>query len=428
MNKLAKLRQELDRLKADGLALVDTAEAENRGLTDEEQTQYDAIADKIEAKKAEIAAVEKNAELRRNMETVGGGASPAGAYRVDDPNPATTNGFKDIAEFASAVRNASSRGNPVFDKRLLGAPTNTHMGGAASGEGFEVPAQFREEIFEVAVALDEFAPLVTDEPTSKREVKLNADESTPWGASGIQANWRSEGSQMTPSKLATDPRTVPLHDLYAFVLASEELLEDSPRLASRMTRGAGQAIAWKRNNSMVYGSGTGQPLGWMESGALVSVAKESGQSADTITATNVLNMFSRLMTVPGDAPFWMTNRDCLAQLMTMTIGDKPVWTSSNGLAEAPGGFILGLPVKFSEHARTLGDKGDLQLISPKGYYALHRENGPKFAQSIHLYFDYAIEAFRWTFRFGGQPFLSAPVSPANGSATKSHFVTLDERA
>ena len=39
-----------------------------------------------------------------------------------------------------------------------------------------------------------------------------------------------------------------------------------------------------------------------------------------------------------------------------------------------------------------------------------------------------LRAFRWIFRVGGQPVLSAPVSPAKGSATKSHFVVLDDRA
>lgn len=302
------------------------------------------------------------------------------------------------------------------------------MGGASSGEGYEVPPEFRDSIFEVVSDLDEFGPLVDEEPTSKREVKGLADETTPWGGSGVTANWRAEGSQMSASKLATSPRSTPLHELYAFVLATEELLEDAPRLADRITRKAGQAIAWKKNSAMVYGTGSGQPLGWMNGGALVTVPKEGSQSADTILANNVINMFSRLLRMPGDNPFWLANSDTLPQLMTMTIGDRPIWMPPNGLVDAPGGILLGLPVRLSEHAKTLGDKGDLQLISPKGYYALRREGGAKFAQSMHLYFDFAIEAFRWTFRFGGQPHLSQPVSPANGNTTKSHFVTLAERA
>ncbi len=423
MNKLAELKKKLADLKAGGLKIIEAAEADDRDLTAEEQDRYDGIEADIEATQGEIARLEALANRRRTMEAVT--TSPALANTVDDPNPATTHGFKNLAEFATAVRDAKIGSST--DSRLFAAPTGTHQGGAASGEGHMVPPAFSEEIFEVVTALDEFGPLVDEEPTSKREVKSLADETTPWGASGIQANWRSEGNQMTPSKLVTDPRSIPLHELYAFVLATEELLEDAPRMEARMTRKAGEAIAWKKNNAMPYGSGVGQPLGWMNSGALVTVAKESGQAADTLTAANVLKMYSRLLVIPGDRPLWLTNQDTVPQLATMTIGDKPIWMPPNGLMDAPGGMLLGLPVRFSEHAKTLGDLGDLQLISPKGYHALRRDAGPKFAQSMHLYFDYAIEAFRWTFRFGGQPHLSAPVSPANGAATKSHFVALAER-
>jgi hypothetical protein len=38
-----------------------------------------------------------------------------------------------------------------------------------------------------------------------------------------------------------------------------------------------------------------------------------------------------------------------------------------------------------------------------------------------------LTAFRWLFRLGGQPFLSAPVTPAQGSNTRSHFIALAAR-
>lgn len=425
MKKLAELRKRLADLKAKGTGVLDAAEKEGRDLTEQEAAEFAGLETEIEATKAEIQQVETMAERRRTMDALSG--SSALGTTVHDPNPATTGGFKGLAEFAGAVRMASRQGGQV-DPRLMAAPTSVHQGGAASGEGFEVPAQFRTAIFEVVAELDEFGPLVDEEPTDKRKVEGIADETTPWGAGGVTASWRSEGQKMEPSKLATDSRSIVLHELYAFVLATEELLEDAPRLESRVTRKAGQAIAWKKNAALVYGSGAGQPLGWMTSGALVTVAKEAAQAADTIVAENVMKMFSRLLRVPGDKPFWMANSDTLPQLMTMKIGDTPIWMPPNGLVDAPGGMLMGLPIRLSEHAKSLGDKGDLQLISPKGYYALRREAGPKFAQSMHLYFDYAIEAFRWTFRFGGQPHLSKPVAPAHGAATKSHFVALADRA
>ena len=426
MKKLAELKKRLADLKASGLSILEAADAEGRDLNADEETRYDGIKADIDEVSGQIARAERLAEERRSMDAVQ--TAGAGLYDVHEPDPKATGGFKGMAEFASAVKHASRQGGMVDARLMAATPSNVHQGGAASGEGFEVPVQFRETIFEVVAELDEFGPLVDEEPTDKRKVEGIADETTPWGAGGVTARWRSEGQQMTPSKLATEPRSIVLHELYAFVLATEELLEDAPRLNARLTKKAGQAIAWKRNNAMVYGTGAGQPMGWINSPALVTVPKGDTQAADTIIAENVLAMFSRLLRIPGDKPFWLANSDTLPQLMTMTVGDRPIWMPPNGLADAPGGMLLGLPVMLSEHARTLGDKGDLQLISPKGYYALKRESGPKFAQSMHLYFDYAIEAFRWTFRFGGQPHLSKPVDPANGAATKSHFVALAERA
>lgn len=432
MTKLARLQAELADLKTQATKLLDKA-GDDFNLSAEDQEAYDDLKDQIEAKQGQIASAERLAEERRQIDAIPGGQSdpepgrsPAGSTTVRDLNPATTHGFHDLGEFAAAVREAQMPGGRM-DARLA-APTNTHQGGSASGDGFMVPSQYRDEIFEVVTDLDEFGPLVDEEPTAAREVKMNADETTPWSNSGVVAAWRSEGAQMTASRLNTEQRTVPLHQLYAFVEATEELLEDAPRLNARLTRKAGQAIAWKKNAAMIYGTGAGQPLGWFNGGGLITVPKGGAQAADTIIATNVIAMYSRLLSIPGSRPFWLANSDVLPQLMTMTIGDRPIWIPPSGLADGPGGTLLGLPVRLSEHANTLGDKGDIQLVQPMGYYALRKDAGPRFAQSMHLYFDRGIECFRWTFQFGGQPHLSAPVEPAHGNTTKSHFITLAERA
>lgn len=234
---------------------------------------------------------------------------------------------------------------------------------------------------------------------------------------------------MTPSKAALIGSTVNLHELYAFVLATDELLSDAPRLASRLTVQAARAIRWKAGEAIMWGDGVGKPLGFMTSAAKIAVAKESGQAADTIVAANVLKAYSRLQGM-GSRAFWAANRDIVPQVAVMTIGNQPMWLPNNqGLQNAPQGSLLGLPILFLEHAKTLGDEGDLTLVDPDGYYAATKAGGGiDFASSIHLYFDYGMQAFRWTFRLGGQPFLSGPVSPAKGSSTRSHFVALAERA
>lgn len=437
MKNLAELKKRLGELQAEGNTIVQAVEAAGDEWTDEQETQFAVIEADIATVKTDIENAEKTADRKRSMAALAAGVTlaattaltPAGANTVRGNDPALTGGFADIGEFAAAVVqgvNATRHGG-VIDERL-GALANSHEGGGGAGEGYVLPPQYRDEVWDLVTGFDEFGPLIDEEPTGAREVKLGADETTPWGTTGIQAYWRAEGSQMSKSKLDTDGRTVPLHQLYCLATASEELLEDAVRLRNRLTNKAAMAIAWKKNLAIVEGTGAGQPLGWFNANCLVSVPKESGQSADTINATNVIKMFSRLQMIPGDRPFWLANQDTLPQLMTMVVGTTPIWTPPNGLADAPGGFLLGRPIRFSEFAKTLGDKGDIQLISPMGYYGVRRASGLKFASSIHLYFDYATEAFRWTFRYGGQPHLSAAISPKNGSATKSHFVTLAERA
>jgi HK97 family phage major capsid protein len=291
-----------------------------------------------------------------------------------------------------------------------------------------VPPQFSDTIWELVTAQDDLLNLVGPEPTSSNVVMKLADETTPWGSTGVQAAWRTEAQQMTASKLATSKKFVTLEELYAFVLATDELLQDAPRLNDRLTRQSARAISWKASDAIMWGTGAGQPLGFMSAPALVTVSKESGQAAATLAVNNLAKIFSRILVQPGSTPLWIGNRDILPQLIPLTIGNQPVWVSpSAGLHDAPGGFLLGLPLRWSEHASTLGTLGDLVLIDPQGYYAVQRDSQPQFASSIHLYFDYGVQAFRWTFRFGGEPFLSAAVSPAHGSNTKSSFVTLQAR-
>jgi len=440
---LKELRLALHNAKAKGKALIDTIKADgDRAPSDDEVKALDAIEAKVTELTAKVAAADRLAELERTMapmpappEADPGAVAHPNSPRIasNEPDPATTHGFADIAEFAH-VAMAASPGAPTrsIDERLYGpagaAPTNFHQEGG-SADGYMVPPAFRDEIWEVVTEENQLMGLVEAEPTESNSVSLLRDESTAWGATGVQANWAGEGVQLSASRLVSKGIQVQLNKLYAFVLATDEILEDAPRLATRLTRQAGRAISWKMDETLFYGTGAGQPLGWFNSGAMVSVAKEGSQVADTIVTENVAKMFSRLLPAGLGRSVWLANSDVMPQLLTMVIANQPVWTMPGaGLRESPGGFLMGRPIIFTGHAKTLGDKGDIQLIDPLGYYLINKARGTKFDRSIHLFFDYGVEAFRWTFRFGGLPFLSAPVSPANGSNTQSHFVTLDERA
>lgn len=408
-------------------------------LTDDERATFDSLRSKIDGIDGQLDTV--NADITRE-ESARDLRRQAAARREPREDPVSISGLRDrtaddprhgfanIVDFARAVHRASAPGGmAVVDDRLnvRGAPSNYLERGGDQGEGYLVPPEFRREIWEI-VWNDPLMDRFDWEETESNEVKLLADETTPWGATGIVARWRSEGTQMTGQKFAVDPRSTRLHQLYAFVIMTNELLRDAPLMRGRMTRKAAEAIIWKIIEAFITGTGAGQPLGMLRADALVSIAKESGQSADTINANNVLKMYARMI-FQGGMPFWVGNQEVLTQLPLMTIGDQPVWLPPTGLIAAPdGGILFGRPLYLSDHAEALGDQGDLIFLNPVGYHAVRRTTAPEFASSIHLFFDYNMEAFRWTFEVGGQPMLSAAISPAKGSSTRSHIVVIDDRA
>jgi len=343
-------------------------------------------------------------------------------------------GFADIGDFGLAVAQACRRNGNVDDRlaalqnyELNAAPSSVHVE-QGSDNGYMVPSQIREGVMNLVMG-DETSvlSLSSPEPTASNEVKQSTDETTPWGATGVQSYWATENSQFTASSLVTNQVAVPLHKVYAFVNATEELLEDTSLLASRLNQKAPEAINYKASDAIVNGDGVGKPLGFKNVASLVTQAKETSQTADTINASNIAKMYSRLQGSKRGA-VWLIHPDAFPQLPLMTLGDQPIWTPPvAGFTRAPSGMLLGLPVYESEHCQTVGDLGDIYLWQPAGYGAYQKQGGIKFATSMHLYFDYDVQAFRWTFRIGGRPYLSAAVTPDNGSSTRSHQVALAAR-
>lgn len=361
-----------------------------------------------------------------------------GQITLSAPNIAADpmRGFRNIGELALAVRHAGRSYGAGIDRRLIeggligpgsfeaAATSGTYHQEANTPEGAMVPPAMSQAIWQIVFS-DPLLDLLTVEPTDSNAVDLLKDETTPWGASGVQASWRSEGVVMTPSKLDTKTVQCRVQELYAFVLATGELLDDAPRLNDRLSVKAPAALRWKLVEAFMFGTGAGQPLGWANAAYTGSVV-QARTTAAQVKPDDFVNMFARLLLSDGpDRSFWVVNRDTLPDIILRSvIGNVPIWMPPSGLAGAPQGSILGRPLFYSEHCQTKGTKGDVQLVNPEGYYALQR--GPaKFDVSIHLYFDQNISAFRWMVRFGGQPLLSAAVAPAKGANTKSHFVVLN---
>lgn len=453
IKKLQAKRAELEK-RARAIVAAADARADNPGmLTPEEGAECDAIT-------AEMTSIDQNIERRTHLAgAVAAGDLPAG--RVTQPaTPGAApvisgvrerleddplRGFRNKADFFRQVRGMAMGGGVGMMSETMrrhleiarseglqvnaAAPATYHNENSLSESGVPLPPEVRQEVFGLVFEGDSLLAQSDQVDTESNSLRAYVDESVPWGTTGIQARWRGEGAgPMTPGKDdALKPRDIRMGELYAFVPVTNEDLEDSPRLQDRLTRKAAERIGWKVDETIIRGDGVDKPLGFMNAGGMISVAKESGQAADTIVAANVAKMYSRL--INPSKGVWVANNDTLQQIMQLNLANNLLWTPpSEGFKNAPGGYLLGRPVQFNLHCDTLGDQGDLFFIDPKGYLTIKKASGIDFQTSIHLWFDYGISAFRWTFRINGQPYLNAAVTPPNSAATLSHFVALDARA
>ena len=273
----------------------------------------------------------------------------------------------------------------------------------------------------------------TDQMTSSSNtLTMPKDETTPWGTSGMQAYWESEGSQITQSKPKFGESTIKLNKLSALVPVTEELMEDSPALDSYLRRKVPQIFDFKIQDAIIAGTGAGTPLGILNAPCLVSVAKESGQTADTINYDNLVKMWSRMYGPCRQRAVWLINQDIEPQLLKLsfegTSSSVPAYMPANGLAGSPYATLFGRPVIPVQGCQTLGDLGDIVLADLTQYMTVTKTAGIRSDVSMHLFFDYDMAAYRFIMRIGGQPWWANAITPKNSSNTLGCFVALAERA
>jgi HK97 family phage major capsid protein len=269
--------------------------------------------------------------------------------------------------------------------------------------------------------------------TSANSIKINAFNETSRATGsrlgGLQSYWLQEAGEKLASKPDFRQLELILKKLIALVYLTDELLQDVQALERIVRQGFADEFGWMLDNAIVNGTGSGMPLGILASPCLVTVAKETGQTASTVVVENLVKMYSRQLN-PSQA-IWLVNRDITPELFTMGItvgtGGSPIFMPAGGISGNPFNTILGRPVIEIEQASTLGTLGDI-IFADLGGYILAEKGGIQAATSIHVRFVYDESAMRFVWRLDGQPLLASAITPASGSGnTLSHFVTLAAR-
>lgn len=439
--KLKALLEKKKQLVADARAILDVA-GEN-DLTDEQQAEFDALQAKITAtsshiEKYQALIAEENATAAINVETP---VTEKAQAKADAPQQITvgeTNHkpFASLAEQLMAIQEAGSPGGSV-DPRLSNAAVSGASVGVPSDGGFLVQQDHASAILDKTYSTGQILPRVRRVPISANSngLVVNAVDETSRATGsrlgGVQAYWAGEGEQPTSKKMKFRQINLKLKKLIGLSYMTDELLADAAAMENIVMDGFASEIAFMVEEAILNGGGAYDPAGILGANATVTVAKETGQDADTVIFSNISKMWARLWNRSRANAVWIINQDVLPELdkLSLPIGTAgtPMYQQPSGLADEPYGRLKGRPVLESEHSATLGDLNDIALIDPSQYILIDK-GGAKQDVSIHVRFDYDEAAFRIVYRVDGQPIWNSALTPFKGANTVSPYINLAARA
>lgn len=350
-------------------------------------------------------------------------------------------------EFLQDVVEAS-QGNRSVSPRL--AQTIEHQNKAIKATGLNVAipsqggffvqtdhsAELIRNMFDVGTVLGQVRRIPLG-PNADSVTLNGVDETsratTIWG--GILAYWVAEAVAPTPTKPKFRQIKLEVKGLSALYYATDKLLRTATALGAVVADGFREAMTLRVEKAIFDGDGAGKPIGLLSAtllatgGSTVSVAKESGQDADTVIFENTSKMWAQLLGGAKKNANWYINTDVNPQLDslaliagTAAIPPRYVDFGADGVMR-----MRGRPVIESEHCKTVGDQGDIILWDPTSY--LFTDLGAvEEASSIHVAFTTAETVFRYLYYCDGQPMLAQALTPENGTNKLSTQVVLDARA
>jgi len=431
--KIKQLYDEAKTAHAKAQALL--AEFEGKVMPTEKQTELDGLLGEVEAKMADAKRQERFGAADEFLNKPEG--VPAGLFGA--PGAKTSKGpFTGptaLGEQLMAVRNLATgkaRDERLFEVKALGL--NEEIG---SEGAFLLQPNISQELWQRVYEVGAFASRCRKFPipAGSNTLTINAvDEASRVTGSrlgGVQSYWIGPGATITPSKPKFRQIDLRLKKLASMYYATDEELSDVATLQATCGDFMTADMAWMLDEGIYTGSGAGQPLGVMNSPALVTVAKEAGQVAASVVAENITKMWARCYGRSRPDAVWFINQDVEPQLdlmaYTIGLGGVPAYMPPGGIADAPYGRLKGRPVITVENCATVGALGDI-LLADLSQYFLADKGGIQAASSIHVQFLTDESAFRFIYRVDGQPAWNATLTPAKGTNSLSPFVALAVRA
>ena len=421
------LRQQEADLRTEAKGILDKAATEgNRKLTDQEATRCDVIEGDLNALKPEIAREVRFQDViqgaRIEMGTDRSAEKPWGPVLHSDATDRMKVEARQAAlgEFAIAVKNQMS--GTGTDPRLFAAAIG--MGTAIPSDGgFAVPnevaAGVERNMFEGGELLSRVDVRTITGDNIAYNVIDETDRSTT-RSGGVLGYWVDQGTAPTASQFKLARVEFKLRKVGCLGYMTDELVSDAAALGGELESQFGDELIFQVEDAITEGTGVGKPMGYTIAPCLVSVDKETQQTAATINTANISKMWARMPARDKSNAVWLINGDCGPTLDALSIPAGASALEPRFVNYSPAGIltIKGRPVIETEYNATLGTVGDFVLINLKKY-RLIRKGGVEQASSLHVRFTTGEQTFRAFYRCDGAMMPRAAVTPFKGGSTKT---------
>jgi len=335
-----------------------------------------------------------------------------------------TGGFRSLGEFLVATRKYLT--GETRDSRIDELFRKTMNEGTDSAGGVLVPEKWADQIlsaaFENSIVRSRAIRISGDTDTLNVRVLVDSDRSSSLFG-GITITWLEEAGEK--GAVASDPSLGNLkltaHEAVAGTFISNSLEADVDKFEQFFLQAFGRAIRFYEDEAFIWGTGSGQPLGIMNSDAMISVTRTANSKIDV---ADIGNMAERLLPGSWQTAVWLMNQSVLSELVEL----QASVANSASVIDLANMQILGRPIIVTEKCSAMGATGDIILADFGQYVIFDREIIVASSKHVNYGGSYGFlqnETFwKVVLRVDGQPILKAAITPKRGGSTLSPFVCL----
>lgn len=163
-----------------------------------------------------------------------------------------------------------------------------------SGGGYTCPDGFTEGILLISKLNAIVRPRATVLPMTSDSLRIptlidSTHAGSPYG--GAVLRFLDEGESMAEDNITWGLNRLIAKKLAGYTYASNSLLNDTPALTVILMSIFGRCSGYMEDKAFIAGSGVGEPLGILNSGALIKVNRSA---SNTIAIADLANMLTRL--------------------------------------------------------------------------------------------------------------------------------------